>query len=271
MITVAVVLAGICGGLAVGPAPGRSMLARLVPVDQHIRTRPVPGRRPRTMLLGCVGVAVPVSLGAAVGARAFWLSVPVMITAATTWVLVRAAVVRRRAAAGRREAAQACSVLATQVRIGQPPLVAVRSAAADCPVLAPAVAVVDLGGDPVAVWRRQALTPGYGGLAEIARAWQLSIRTGADMGDALDKVAEGLFEDDALGLVIASEAAGPRASGKIMAVLPLAGIGLGYAIGGDPLRFLTRSPYGWACLVIGTLLACAGVLWMERVADRAAI
>jgi tight adherence protein B len=214
-------------------------------------------------------VVVPVVLGLLTGRRGFWLGIPAMIIFVTVLTLVRAGAARRRTREARRQVAQVCSILATQVRIGQPPLVAVRSAAEDCPVLQPAVALVELGGDPAMAWHRQAATPGYRGLSELARAWQLATRTGADLADALDKVADGLFEDEAVGLVVASEAAGPRASGKIMAVLPLAGLGLGYAIGGDPVQFLTSSPYGWACLVIGTVLACAGVLWMERVADRA--
>jgi len=271
MIIVAVALAGITGLLAVRPPPARSVRRRLAPVDQRILPPTAPFARLRPFLLG-VGVvaAALLAVDAVAGARGFWLGMPVVIIGVTTSVLVRAGTARRHAAAARQQVAQAGAILATQVRIGQPPLVAVRSAAEDCPVLATAVAVVDLGGDPVAVWRQQAAAPGFEGLAEIARAWQVSVRTGADLADALDKVADSLFEDDALGLVIAGEAAGPRATGKIMAVLPLVGIGLGYAIGGDPLGFLTGSPYGWACLLIGTVLACAGVVWMERVADHAA-
>lgn len=271
MIILAVLLAGVAALLWFGSPPGRSLRTRLAPVDQGILPGTRSGSWVRRLAPLLAATAVPVALGALVGRRGFWLGIPVAFASTTIWTLARAGASRRRALAARRQVAQACSVLATQVRIGQPPLVAVRSAAADCPVLRPAVTIVELGGDPAVAWRRQAAMPGHQGLTELARAWQLATRTGADMADALDKVADSLFEDEAVGLVVASEAAGPRASGKIMAVLPLAGIGLGYAIGGDPVRFLTGSPYGWGCLVLGTGLACLGVLWMERVADRAAV
>lgn len=271
MIILSVLLAGLAALLSFDSPPGRALRRRLAPVDQGIVSGTRPGSWLPRVAPFLAAAAAPVVLGALDGRRGFWLGMPVAFAAATIWTLARAGAARRRALRARRQVAQACSVLATQVRIGQPPLVAVRSAAADCPVLRQAVTIVDLGGDPAVAWQRQAAVPGYQGLTELARAWQLATRTGADMADALDKVADGLFEDDAVGLVVASEAAGPRASGKIMAVLPLAGIGLGYAIGGDPVRFLTQTPYGWGCLIVGTGLACTGVLWMERVADRAAV
>lgn len=271
MIIISVVLAGLAVLLGLRTPPGRSLRRRLAPVDQQAVPRSSRGWLLRGLLPVLGAAVVPVGLGMIFGARGFWLGVPVMIISLTVRRVVGTGLARSRAGAARQQVAQACSILATQVRIGQPPLVAIRSAAQDCGVLRPAVAIVDLGGDPAVVWRRQATTPGFGGLVDLARAWQLANRTGADMADVLDRVADALFEDDAVGLVVASEAAGPRASGKIMAVLPLAGIGLGYVIGGNPVQFLASSPYGWGCLVLGTSLACAGVLWMEWVADRAAL
>lgn len=271
MIIIAVLLAGSAGLLWFRTPPVRSLRRRLAPVDQRAASRASRVSLLQRLLPVLLAAALPVAAGLVLGARGFWLGLPVMIIALTVRRVVGIGLARSRAGSARRQVAQACSILATQVRIGQPPLVAIRSAAQDCPVLRPAVAIVDLGGDPAVAWRQQARAPGSGGLEELARAWQLANRTGADMADALDRVADALFEDDAVALVVASEAAGPRASGKIMAVLPVAGIGLGYVIGGNPVQFLTGTPYGWGCLVLGTSLACAGVLWMEWVADHTAL
>ena len=54
-----------------------------------------------------------------------------------------------------------------------------------------------------------------------------------------------------------------------MAVLPLVGIGLGYALGGDPLGFLLAQPAGWVCLNVGVALVCAGVWWIDAIAAQA--
>ena len=73
----------------------------------------------------------------------------------------------------------------------------------------------------------------------------------------------------ALTQVVNSELAAARATGKVMAVLPGCGIGIGYLLGGDPARWLLAAPMGWTCLLSGVVLACAGVLWIEALARQA--
>lgn len=91
------------------------------------------------------------------------------------------------------------------------------------------------------------------------------------MAATLEAVADGMASDDAVRTVVAGELAGPRATGKLMAVLPLVGLALGYALGGDPVRFLLGGLLGWCCLVGGALLAAVGVMWVEALASHAAI
>lgn len=203
------------------------------------------------------------------GARGLAFGLAGLMVSGTVTLLVRRRGRRADALANRTAVAQACSILAAQVRIGQVPSEALRSAAEDCPVLVAAQETVVIGGDPVDCWQTQARTPGLAGLSDLARAWRLSISTGAELAAALDEVAEALASDQALTLLISSEAASPRATGKIMAVLPIVGIGLGYVMGGDPVTFLVGTPIGWTCLVLGSFFACVGVLWMEKIADRA--
>jgi tight adherence protein B len=69
--------------------------------------------------------------------------------------------------------------------------------------------------------------------------------------------------------VVNSELAAARATSKVMAALPPCGIAIGYLLGGDPARWLLVRPAGWTCLLTGILLACAGVLWIEALAQRA--
>ena len=103
----------------------------------------------------------------------------------------------------------------------------------------------------------------------MARAWQVSVETGAPMSSTLDQVAASLSADQELIRVVNSELAAARATSKVMAALPLCGIGIGYLLGGDPARWLLAGPAGWACLLSGLVLACAGVLWIEALARRA--
>jgi tight adherence protein B len=150
------------------------------------------------------------------------------------------------------------------------PAQALASAADDCPVLHEAQRTLALGGEVTTVWRRQAEKEGLGGLRDLARAWQVGTRAGASLTGTLDQVAAGLSADVALQALVGGELAAPRATGKVMAVLPALGVGMGYLLGGDPLRWLTGGLPGWICLVGGVALACAGVLWIESLARRAA-
>jgi tight adherence protein B len=176
---------------------------------------------------------------------------------------------RRSSLRARADVAHACAVLASYLRVGQVPSAALAIAAADCPVLREGHRARTLGGDVVQVWRQQARRAGHSGLLELARAWQVSTETGAPMSSTLDQVAASLAADQALTRVVNSELAAARATGKVMAVLPGCGIAIGYLLGGDPARWLLARPAGWACLMAGVLLACAGVLWVEALARHA--
>ena len=88
------------------------------------------------------------------------------------------------------------------------------------------------------------------------------------MAELLDQVAHALRSGQSVERTVAAELAGPRATGRVMAALPLCGIGLGYLLGGDPLGFLVGGPFGWACLVLGASLAAGGVLWIEWLARQ---
>jgi tight adherence protein B len=175
---------------------------------------------------------------------------------------------RRTALRVRAEIARACGALASYLRVGQVPSAALAIAAADCEVLREGHQTRTLGGDVVQVWRLQARREGHSGLLELARAWQVSTESGAPMSSTLDQVATSLAADQALTQVVNSELAAARATGKVMAILPGCGLGIGYLLGGDPARWLLAGPAGWACLLGGVALACAGVLWIEALARQ---
>lgn len=266
MIVLCVGLAALAAGLWVSPPDRQS--TRLRPV-----AAPAMGRRPsRRCGLLVVPVAIAlVGLAAwAGGGRDAAVMAAVVIAGGTAVRLIRQHRRSRIALRERAEVAHACSLLASQLRVGRVPAEALRSTAEDCPLLEPAAQVAAIGGDPVPLWRTAAQRPGRGGLIDLARAWQVSARTGSPLAPALERVAEALTEDTALRRLVAGELSAPRATGKVMAVLPLLGIGIGYAIGGQPVQFLLSSPYGWSCLVAGAALAAAGVLWIEALAQRAA-
>lgn len=253
-------LAAFCAGLAV--------LLAIPPRPR--RPEPAPrSRGPSTGLRWRAGLA-------AIGAvAAVWLlagtrtGVLVTAAAAIAGTGARVLVTRRRASARRRAAAdvaRACAVLAAEMELGKIPVTALSAAAEDCPVLRPGAAYADIGGDLVEVWTRQAEIPGQEGLAVLARAWHVATVTGAPLAPSLDAVATALRADEEVDRLVAGELAAPRLTGVLLALLPLAGVTLGYLIGGDPVGFLLGTPWGWGCLLAGSLLACTGVLWTDHLA-----
>lgn len=248
------------------PSPHVAGLTRLRAMPPGRTDRDDGGRRASRRPLVMVLLPVPVVGLIVDGARGATLAAVTAMTAGTVAVLV----VRwwRRRAGHRRAAdvARAARVLAGQVGIGQAPSVALRVAAEDCLLLVRSEAVDRLGGSVTDHWRRAAREPGAHGLRRMAAAWELSGTTGAPLAPALDRVAATLAEDHRLAAVLDSELAAPRATARLLAALPVVGLGLGVVLGGDPIRFLTDEPAGQGCLLLGTALACAGTVWVERIA-----
>ena len=256
---------------AVPAPPGRRRRDRLhrAAVSGHLSPPPSPGRR-RFVLLVAAGSVVVLLAGILLdGMRGAVVGLAVVVVGSTVAGLVHRRHVRRAAERSRVEVARSCSVLAAHLRVGQLPGEALALAAVDSPLLRDARDAHQLGGDVARVWRQQAGRAGHAGLRDLARAWQVSVQTGAPMAGPLEQVAASLSADQSLRSVVDGELSAPRATGKVMAVLPACGIGLGYLLGGDPIHWLLGGPLGWGCLLGGIVLACLGVLWIEALARQA--
>lgn len=178
---------------------------------------------------------------------------------------------RRRLRERRRAAIrEACEIIAAELRAGQHPDHALEAAAAVFPELAPAAAVSRMGGD-VSAALRVAHQPDAGAqdLSRLAVAWAVAATSGAGLAALVDRMASVLREEEAVRREVAAQLAGPRASARMLAGLPLLGVALGMGVGTDPVGFLLHSPYGWACLVTAVILAVAGLAWVERLARGA--
>lgn len=164
------------------------------------------------------------------------------------------------------EVARACQGLAGLLRLGLVPSEALAGAGRDSPVLAEAVAAQRVGGSVPGALR--AAAGGAPGLAELAAAWEVAEASGASLSRTLEAAAERLSARQELRATVEAELAAPRATGRLLAVLPLAGLGLGLVLGGNPVAFLGGTLVGQGCLVVGVALGCAGLLWTELLAQR---
>ncbi len=251
--------------LAGMPDPPRHRLARLEPSPD------VRASRWRWRWLGWpLAVVGPTACGwLTVGESGAAIGFSVGLVAATWWTVWRDQRAHSQARLRSESVTNSCVELAGLVRVGHVPAVALRIAAADSPVLAEAAAVQEVGGQVPAALRRLGASPGGSGLGELATAWEVSARTGASLTATLDALADRLDASRKLRRMVDSELSSSRATSRMLAALPLAGLALGFACGGDPLAFLLGTSLGQAALCLAVTLACTGVWWTERIAKSA--
>ena len=90
------------------------------------------------------------------------------------------------------------------------------------------------------------------------------------LADVLTRFAAQLEVEDDADAARQTALAGPKATVSLLTWLPLLGLGLGIALGVDPLAILLGTPWGLAALAAGAGLTVAGRLWSARLVAAAA-
>jgi tight adherence protein B len=174
--------------------------------------------------------------------------------------------------------ADAVHGLVAELRSGAHPVAAAESAARDArePAASVLVAVATtarLGGDLPTALRRFAVD--LPTLAPVLRplvgAWSLAHRHGLPLADVLDAVGRDVTGRVRFAHRVRARMAGPRASGSVLAVLPLLGVFLGQTMGARPLHVLFCTSLGQVLLALGTTLVCVGLYWIARLTGRAVL
>jgi len=221
-----------------------------------------------------------VALGLALAVGAAWLlvgSAPrlVVLAVAGTAVVVASQRLVRSWRDGRRRRSRAlavigvCDALSAELRAGLPAVRVVERSLESWPEWEVIVTAARLGGDVPQAMRTMAAEPGAEGLRAVAAAWEVAEQSGAALAEVLDQVAAGLRSDDDARAEVVAALAPPRATAKMLACLPLFGLGLGASMDAHPVDFLLRTDLGLVCLGAGVLLALLGVWWVERMAAAA--
>jgi tight adherence protein B len=98
----------------------------------------------------------------------------------------------------------------------------------------------------------------------IEAACRVAEATGAPLADLLDRLETDARSTARLRTSAVAQAAGARATGWLLAALPVAGIALGYGIGTNPLRVLFHTAAGAVLTVPALALQIAGLAWTHR-------
>lgn len=251
-------------------------------------------RRARTVLAppGAGAAAWPTAFGRwrdAARRRPEWLCLPAaavlaLLGASFLPLLAGAAAVplvgrRLRAARSRREreargdgVVALCGAVAGELRAGWQPAQALAFAARTTGALggqeAAVLAAARFGGDVPEALRRAARRDGADGLAGMAACWQVAVDGGAGLAAGLDRLEAALRAHRDQRERLRAQLAGAWATVAVLAALPVAGLGLGAALGARPLWVLLHTPAGLGCLAVGGALEALGLWWAARIVRR---
>lgn len=162
-----------------------------------------------------------------------------------------------------------CGALVGELRAGHEPGQALLVAVRGTEVLGEAgswvSAAARFGGDVPKALMQAAGEPGLDGLAGVAACWRVAVGSGAGLATGLARLESSLRAERRQSEELRAQLAGAWSTVAVLALLPAVGMGLGAALGANPLRVLLHSTAGLACLVTGGLLEVCGLLWATRI------
>jgi tight adherence protein B len=150
-------------------------------------------------------------------------------------------------------------------------LVAARAAAGCGAPVGAAIRGAAAAGAPGAgaARRNNAAARERGAWIEFAACFDIAEASGSPLADVLARFAAQLEAEDDAEAARQSAFAGPRATVRLLSWLPVLGLGLGVALGVDPLGILLGEPAGFAALVAGVALTAAGRIWSAKLVRSA--
>ena len=164
----------------------------------------------------------------------------------------------------RRRVIEACAALASELRSGQPMRSALPSALDG--VAPHAVGAARWGGDVPEALRRDAEADRMPLWRSVAACWEVSESSGAGLAVALERLTAAARSAEEVRVQLQAHLAAPRATARMLALLPAIGILLGMSLGGDPLGWLLGTTIGRLCLLGGVVLTGLGLWWVHRIA-----
>jgi tight adherence protein B len=246
------------------------LFRREPPAGRLRRLRGAPGLRQVPGLLGVPGLRGTWRVREAWGVRGLRRQAPTEGSTGTRTVWRPMLMRRERFPTESLDVAGLAERVAALTRAGLPParvwdLLAATTGPAQL-VCAEVAAHLSAGGSTGAALRA---VPGPPALRWLSVAQDGAERAGAPLADVLDGFADALREEEQAAAERETALAGPRATATVLAALPLAGLGLGYLLGANPLGALLGTGPGRVCLVAGTGLWLTGRSWTRALIRRA--
>ncbi|MDO8731351.1 MAG: type II secretion system F family protein [Actinomycetota bacterium] len=168
---------------------------------------------------------------------------------------------RQRAAQSHR-VIDALASLEAELQSGQAPAVALSRSAGVPPAWPTALAALRIGGDVATALHIDAEVQPV--LGHLAACWEVAAHTGSGLSQAVAMLAESARTREELEATLNAELASPRATMRVLSLLPVVGIFMGISLGADPMGWLLGNPIGLMCATGGLLLTASGWLWSRQ-------
>jgi tight adherence protein B len=120
-------------------------------------------------------------------------------------------------------------------------------------------------GDLPRALERLGRRPGGAAAVDLAVLWRLAERTGCSLVGPVQRMRDADRGEAAVRRELAAQLAGPRATARLLAGLPVLGVVMAAGLGADPLGFLLGTAAGAGCLALGGVLVGLGLLWTRMI------
>lgn len=102
----------------------------------------------------------------------------------------------------------------------------------------------------------------------LATAWFVATEAGASLARCLVDIAAALRDLGRVEREVAAVLSGPRATTRLVLVLPFVSLGSGLLLGLDTVQVLVSTPAGWVCAGAGLTLVLIGRAWSHWLLRR---
>jgi tight adherence protein B len=157
----------------------------------------------------------------------------------------------------------AFTALATELRAGHPPEVALQNAGGDPCVWPTAISAARCGSDITQALQIDAES--HPAITALAACWQVGSVSGSGLARTVEELARSGRASEETRVQLDAHLASARSSIRVLAALPFLGIAMGTLLGATPLTWFGTSRIGFGALCSGLTLTGIGLWWSRRI------
>jgi len=177
---------------------------------------------------------------------------------------------RQRFPSAQEKLAVALRTLSAELRAGCAPTEALRRAGGTPPLWPRALAAAHFG-EPVDAGLLEDARTNLEisqQLRQLAACWSVGVVRGSSLAVSVERLALSIRAQQELRATLRSELSAPRATSRMLALLPVIGILMSYLLGANPIAWFLGSAAGLAVFATAVVLTVVGSVWTRRIVNQ---